>query len=153
MDRVFGVVRNSEAEFGCDEGEREPVALVTRTEDQEKHALTYADKFKFVFIRKIVRVIRASIMQCSHEVGLSVYCMYQSPTSVVVAVTLCMCFLPICPITTAKSCLSSIVKMVSTRRVANTSFSLMLTLSIAYLPGGVNPIGLLVMVSDDHFVC
>ena len=61
MDRVFEVVEmNPEAEFGCDEGEWEPVALVMRTKDQEKHALTYAsvDKFKFVFIRKIVRVIQ-----------------------------------------------------------------------------------------------
>ena len=73
MDRVFEVVEmNPEAEFGCDEGEWEPVALVMRTKDQEKHALTYAGKFNFIFIRKIIRVIRASIMQCSHEVGLSV---------------------------------------------------------------------------------
>ena len=76
MDRVFEVVEiNPEAEFGCDEGERELVALVTRTKDQEKHVLTYADKFKFVYKMKIVRVIHALIMRCSHEVGLSVYCM------------------------------------------------------------------------------
>jgi hypothetical protein len=40
----------------------------------------------------MVRVIHLSIKQYTREVGLCTYCMFQSPTSVVVAVTLCTLF-------------------------------------------------------------